>query len=49
MNAIEDYLSAKDEKIVIEYRVKNIGNYVGREVVQVYFEPPQGLLGKSRR
>ena len=34
-------------KLVV--RVKNIGKVAGREVVQVYFEAPQGKLGKSLR
>ena len=29
--------------------VKNTGNAAGKEVVQIYVEAPQGLLGKARR
>ena len=29
----------------IEVEVKNIGNYFGKEVVQIYIEKPQGTLG----
>ena len=29
----------------IEIKVKNIGNYLGKEVVQIYIEKPQGTLG----
>ena len=36
-------------KIQLEVEVKNIGEYSGRDVVQVYFEAPQGKLGKSAR
>lgn len=39
----------KDGVIHIDADVKNIGSYSGREIVQVYFEAPQGLLGKSAR
>lgn len=43
--------SAKEEngEIIVESKVKNIGEYCGREVIQVYFEAPQGLLGKPLR
>lgn len=39
------------EKDVIEVRldVMNIGDYPGKEVVQLYFAAPQGLLGKPAR
>ena len=34
----------------VEVTVKNIGtNYSGKEVVQVYYEAPQGMLGKPAR
>lgn len=29
--------------------VKNVGNYSGKEVVQIYFSAPQGKLGKAKR
>lgn len=32
-----------------EFSVKNIGSYSGKEVVQLYFEAPQGRLGKPLR
>ncbi len=41
-----------DEKcgyIIINSDVKNTGKLSGKEVVEVYFEAPQGLLGKSAR
>ena len=38
-----------DDKIIVEYRVKNTGDYTGRDVIQVYYQAPQGLLGKSLR
>lgn len=37
------------EKIKIDVNVKNVGSFHGREIVQVYFEAPQGKLGKSAR
>lgn len=38
----------KNDKIILETSVKNIGNVAGKEVVQCYFSAPQGLLGKSK-
>ncbi len=35
------------EKIEVEISVKNIGEVAGKEVVQIYFSAPQGVLGKS--
>lgn len=35
--------------VKIRVRVKNIGGYSGKEVVQVYVRAPQGLLGKPAR
>ena len=37
-----------DDKIRVTVSVKNTGNFPGKEVVQVYFSSPQGVLGKSR-
>lgn len=42
-------VSEKDGRILIEAEIKNTGAYSGREIVQVYFEAPQGRLGKSAR
>lgn len=38
-----------DEYISLEVVVKNIGDFRGKEVVQIYYEAPQGLLGKPAR
>ena len=38
----------KDGKIVVNATVKNIGEYEGKETVQVYFGAPNGKLGKPR-
>lgn len=35
--------------VAAEVKVKNIGEYSGKEVVQVYCEAPQGKLGKPAR
>ncbi len=37
------------DKILIDINVKNVGDFKGREIIQVYFEAPQGMLGKSAR
>ena len=39
----------KNDKITVEATVKNVGEYAGKEVVQLYYEAPQGKLGKSVR
>ncbi len=38
-----------DGKIIAVATVKNIGNFAGKEVVQLYYSAPQGLLGKPAR
>ncbi len=40
---------AENGRITVEADVKNIGEYSGKEVVQVYFEAPCGRLGKPSR
>ncbi len=37
------------EKIVISAEVKNVGKYHGKEVLQVYFEAPEGKITKPKR
>lgn len=41
--------SLKKSLINIEAAVKNVGKYNGKEVIQVYFEAPQGTLGNPTR
>ncbi|MBQ9744751.1 MAG: glycoside hydrolase family 3 protein [Clostridia bacterium] len=41
--------SVKNDKIILSATVKNVGEYEGKEVVQVYYGAPQGKLGKSLR
>jgi len=44
---IETYdFSYIDNQIAFQVRVKNIGEMPGKEVIQIYECPPQGLLGK---
>lgn len=38
-----------DGKIVGVVTVKNVGNFSGKEVVQLYYSAPQGLLGKPAK
>ncbi|MBQ7596372.1 MAG: glycoside hydrolase family 3 C-terminal domain-containing protein [Clostridia bacterium] len=38
-----------DSKIIAVTNVKNTGSYAGREVVQVYYSAPSGLLGKPSK
>jgi beta-glucosidase len=42
-------LNKQNESCVITANVKNIGNYSGKETVQVYVNAPQGKLGKPLR
>ncbi len=44
-----DSVTVNDGVITANVTVKNTGNAVGREVVQVYFEAPQGKLGRPLR
>lgn len=39
----------KDGQISIGVQVKNTGDFQGKEVVQIYYGVPQGLLGKPAR
>lgn len=39
----------KNGEVTLSVSVRNIGKYVGKEVVQVYCEAPQGRLGKAAR
>ena len=38
-----------NEQIYLKIAVKNVGEYKGKDVVQVYFSAPQGKLGKPLR
>lgn len=42
-------VAAHGDKIVVKAQVKNTGSFPGKNVVQVYVEPPQGVLGKPVR
>jgi len=44
-----DRINETKENITIDVTVKNIGDFEGKEVVQIYFSAPQGTLGKSAR
>ena len=36
----------KDDKVVVSAKVTNLGTVAGKQVVQVYYRAPQGVLGK---
>lgn len=42
-------MSMSDNRVTLDITVTNIGNASGKEVVQVYINPPQGALGKPLR
>ena len=44
-----DSITNDGENINVSVNVKNIGDMAGKEVVQVYFSAPQGLLGKPAK
>ena len=46
---IDNINFAFDEKVNISTDINNVGEYSGKEVIQVYFEAPQGKLGKPSR
>ena len=41
--------SKNDDIITLDMEITNIGDFTGRDVIEVYAESPQGLLGKSAR
>jgi len=47
--SMETAFSENADNISLEITVTNTGEIVGKEVVQVYFNPPQGVLGKAIR
>ena len=44
---IDSKVNFVDTKVYLSIDVTNIGNYPGKEVVQVYLKAPQGKLGKA--
>lgn len=42
-------LTVEENKVVVSAEVINTGDFSGKETIQVYFEAPQGLLGKPAR
>lgn len=40
--------SALNYKFEVTFKIKNVGKYDGKEVVQIYSSAPQGLLGKPK-
>ncbi len=46
---IPESIKITDNKIVIHHKIKNIGSFTGKEVVQFYVSAPQGLLGKPKK
>ncbi len=46
---LESSAERKDKSITLEVAVKNVGERSGKEVVQIYFQAPQGKLGNPLR
>lgn len=44
-----DSLVRTEDGVRVQVTVTNVGNVAGKEVVQVYLNPPQGVLGKPLR
>ena len=42
-------LCENDDKIIAVVEVKNEGKFAGKEVIQLYYSAPQGLLGKPAK
>lgn len=42
-------IERQEDFFSIKLYIKNVGNYAGKEVVQVYVQAPQGKLGKPER
>ncbi len=42
-------VSKSNDIISLSILVENVGNYIGKDVAQVYFSAPQGTLGKPAR
>ena len=48
-NIKSDNFTVVDNKILVQATVTNIGNFKGKEVVQLYYSAPQGKLAKPVR
>lgn len=46
---VKNIFSVADDEISVSSTVKNVGNFTGKETIQVYFEAPQGSLGAPLR
>lgn len=46
---LESKCTVKEKRITIHTTVINIGSVSGKQTVQVYYQPPQGYLGKPTR
>ncbi len=44
-----DSVSVDNDTVKVTATVKNVGNFDGKQVVQVYYSAPQGVLGKPAR
>ena len=45
----KESFSVEGDTVTVKVKVTNIGSVTGKEVVQVYFSAPQGVLGKAAK
>ena len=45
----KESFSVEGDTVTVKVKVTNIGNVTGKEVVQLYFSAPQGVLGKAAK
>ncbi|MCQ2591382.1 MAG: glycoside hydrolase family 3 C-terminal domain-containing protein [Treponema sp.] len=49
LSFLEGKACNEEKKLSLSMEVKNTGNFVGKEVVQIYIKAPNGKLGKAAR
>ncbi len=45
----KEYAALEKNSVKLSVRIKNAGNFAGKEVVQAYLTAPQGKLGKAKK
>lgn len=47
--ACKQFSYGQDGTVTVTLEVKNTGDYAGKEVVQIYYDAPSGMLGKAAK